>query len=108
MALDDGADHLTPLDPVALSNRGDHRLEARDHTVAVPEGEHRPVDDDPREMHHARRGSVEHSRWCGDVDAAMPGGVRGRGSQIGAQDRAGRVDGPAPVTRGLAGHERVK
>ncbi|MER3389098.1 MAG: hypothetical protein RJQ01_03615 [Microcella sp.] len=99
------ADDLARLDTVALAHTRLHGLD-RHEQRAGPDRHQRPIDDDPGEVHDpARRrehgGSV---RGRGNVDAAMAGGVGGRGSEEGAQDDARPIHRPHPR---LVGEVRV-
>jgi hypothetical protein len=72
-------------------------LVARDDAVAMPDRQHRPIDDDAREVHDAVVGRTDRGAGRRDVDAAVPRGVGGGGGDERANYRPGRGHGPGPA-----------
>jgi hypothetical protein len=101
MAGEEHADHLTAPHVIACLDHGIHRFEARQHPTGMLDRQHRPVDHEAGEVHHAvgRRPNRD-ARRRADVDAAMAAPVRGGRRDIGPDDRVRRGDRPRPATVG--------
>jgi hypothetical protein len=94
---------LAELHGRTATQRGGHGFQAGQQPVRVPDGEHRPVDDDARERDHAVRrrqhGTLRRQR---EVDATVPRRPRVLRGQERALDPDRRGDGradEAPVGR---------
>lgn len=112
MASLESADHLPARYSIALDDRSDHRLERREHSSCVLDRDHRPIDDDSREVddaisrrkhHHARQRRL-------NIDAAVTRPIGRRRGDVGPHDGARPGDGPLPARGGgrdsATGHEQ--
>ena len=91
------SDRLSGLDAITLAHGRVDGLD-RHKQRSRPDRHEGPIDDDPGEVHDAarRRAHGRPARGRGEIDAAVSGTVRGRGSEEGAQDDAGPLGGPGP------------